>query len=104
MLLIWAEYPAKLGEYFEDEGRRESRGIESPSPRQRAPISGDSPLESPKSPAQRPHMHKCGRGENHSRSGYGQLPAKISVGEFGATVWDLWQPEGEEWKYGECLF
>jgi hypothetical protein len=68
---------------------KESREFESPSLRQRVPISGDTPLKSPKCPPQRPYTYKYGRGENHSRTGYRQLPAKISVGEFGATVWDF---------------
>jgi hypothetical protein len=55
----------------------------------RVPISGDTPAESPNSPRQRPLSQICGRGENRFPAGDAQFAAKISVGKFGATVWEL---------------
>jgi hypothetical protein len=34
-------------------------------------------------------LQMCGRRENHFPAGDGHIAAKISVGEFGATVWEL---------------
>src|ERR1039458_4813356 len=57
--------------------------------RHRVSISGDTSPESPKSPRQRRHLQMCGSGENHLQLGHAQFAAKISVGKFGATVWEL---------------
>jgi hypothetical protein len=54
--------------------------------RYRVPISGDTPFKSAKSPPQRRHLQLCGCGESHFQVGDIQFAARISVGEFGATV------------------
>jgi hypothetical protein len=67
--------------------RTRYREFESSFPRHRVLISGDPSLESRNSPPQRPHLHICGRGENHFRVIDGQFAGNISDANFGATVW-----------------
>jgi hypothetical protein len=54
--------------------------------RHRVPISGDTSLESPKSPPQRLDLQIFGRGETHFPAGEAHFAAKVSVGKFRATV------------------
>ena len=70
-------------------GPEGSRGFESAPLRDPVLVSGDSPLKLLNSPRQRRHLQMCGSGENHLQLGHAQFAAKISVGKFGATVWEL---------------
>src|ERR1019366_6547490 len=63
--------------------------FESPPLRQAVLISRYSPLESPNSARQRLISNVGGSGENRFSARDAQFAAKISVGKFGATVWEL---------------
>ena len=54
--------------------------------RHRVPISRATSPESPNTPRQRLLLYVCGSGENHFPEDDGQFAAKVSVGNFGATV------------------
>ena len=64
------------------------RGFESLPLRHRVLISQYRALELPNNARQRRLSHVGGSGDDQFPEGDGQFAAKISVGEFGATVWE----------------